>query len=82
MRVLKFLLGIFLILCSTGTAVYFFVPHSTANLRAIFEYGHYELLLWSIAPGGSFAGAFVLGVWLALSACSKRRDGTALHEST
>lgn len=51
MRVVRFLLGLYLLACSTVTSVFYFLPHSTARMKQIFEYGHYEYLLRGSPPG-------------------------------
>ena len=68
MRGVRLLLGILLVACSTTTAVFYFLPHSTARMRQIFEYGYYQYLLWGFPPAVCIFASFVLGVWLAASA--------------
>jgi hypothetical protein len=68
MRVVRFLLGIFLLGCSTVTSVFYFLPHSTARMRQIFEYGYYQYLLWGFPPGVCIVACFILGAWLAATA--------------
>jgi hypothetical protein len=82
MRVAKFLLGLFLIACSIGTSLFYFVPHSTSRMKQIFEDGHYEYLLWDIPPGVCFLACFVLGAWLAGTAFRSADKRQARSEPT
>ena len=68
MRVVRFLLGLYLVACSTVTSVFYFLPHSTARMNQIFKDGHYEYLLWGSPPAVCIFACFVFGAWLIASA--------------
>jgi hypothetical protein len=77
MRVVRFLLGLYLLGCSTITAVFYFLPHGTSRMKQIFEDGYYQYLLWGFPPGVCIVACFLLGAWFVLSAFRSADHGKA-----
>lgn len=62
LRVMRFLLGLFLIGCSTGTSLYYFAPHSTSRMKEIFKNWSLRISPLDIPPAVCFLVCFVLGL--------------------